>query len=448
MYTRHLRLVLVALILATLSCAGPGSTPTLDRSDLATSVAATLTSAAPLEPHGTTPDMPKAPILPTITPTSPPPSVLRIVYTNGGNIWLIEGVNPPTQLTSSGGADQVLISSDGMKVAFIRHVPIDGQAEIRSVNIDGSGEIALLSPAQFDSLYPLGDFLHHDLSSIAFVPGTHNLMLNTRAISEGPGLIKHDDLLLLDADTGILTTLFSPGSGGDFLLSPDGSQAAIITPNGISLINRDGTNLRPNLVTYPPVITYSEFQYYAQPVWAPDSGALGVAIPSPDPFVPTTTGTIWRIPADGGSPMNMGTISGGFYFSQPPGSCLLSYNLNRVAFLRDTAMTNIHDLYLANANGSGETLYATGDIQWVGWSPDNTHFIYSFSSPMSLHLGVDGGAPTPIGSCSQLEWIDNTQFLCLSGSYGAWTLMRGEISVGLIPIVSPAGNFVSFDLDA
>ena len=71
MSARHLRLVLVALILAALSCAGPGSTPTPDRSDLATSVAATLTSAAPLEPHGTTPDMPKAPILPTITPASP-----------------------------------------------------------------------------------------------------------------------------------------------------------------------------------------------------------------------------------------------------------------------------------------------------------------------------------------------------------------------------------------
>ena len=445
MSARCPRLVLIMLILAALSCTGPGPTPTPDRSGLATSVAATLTSAVPLKPHGTTPDTPKAPILPTITPTSPPPSMLRIVYTNGGNIWLIEGANPPTQLTSSGGADQVLISSDGMKVAFIRRVPIDGQAEIRSVNIDGSGETTLLGPAQFDALYPLGAFLHHDLSSIAFVPGTHDLMFNTRAIAEGPGLLKHDDLLLLDADTGILTTLLSPGSGGDFLLAPDGSQVAIITPTGIGLVNSDGTNLRPNLVTYAPVITYSEFQYYAQPVWTPDSGALSVVIPSPEPFAPTTTGTIWRIPADGGSPMNMGTIAGDFYFSQSPGSCLLSSDLTRVAFLRDTATTNIQDLYLADANGSGETLYATGDIQWVGWSPDNIHFIYSLSSPMSLHLGVDSGSPTPIGSCSQLKWIDSTRFLCLSGNYGAWTLMRGEIGGDLTSIVSPSGNFVSYN---
>jgi len=119
-----------------------------------------------------------------------------------------------------------------------------------------------------------------------------------------------------------------------------------------------------------------------------------------------------------------------------------------VAFLRDTATTNIYDLYFSNANGSGETLYATGDIQWVGWSPDNTHFIYSLSSPMSLHLGVVGGAPTPIGSCGQLEWVDNTHFICLSGNYGAWTLMRGEIGGGLTPIVSPTGDFVSYDFDA
>jgi hypothetical protein len=369
--------------------------------------------------------------------------VLRIVYTNSGDVWLIEESNPPIQLSSVGSVDQVLISSDGMKVAFTRRTTFNSPAEIHSINIDGSGEAVILTPAQLNAIVPLGDFLHNDLANIAFVPGTHKLMFNTRAIPEGPGLIKHDNILLLDADTGVVTTLFPPGEGGDFSLSPDGIQLAIILPSSISLVNIDGTNLRPLLVEYIPVMTYSEFQYYAQPVWMADSSALGVAIPSEDFLNPNASGTVWHLSSQGGSAMNVGTISGDFYFSQP----LLSPDLLRVAFWRDTATLNIHDLYLANPDGSAQTVYATGELQWLGWAPDSTHFVYAFGGSMNLQLGVVGGAPTAIGSCNDLRWIDHISFLCLSGNLGSWTLMKGEIGGVLVPFVSPAGDFVSFDFD-
>ncbi|NIN69433.1 MAG: hypothetical protein GTO63_33065, partial [Anaerolineae bacterium] len=155
--------------------------------------------------------------------------MLRIVYTDGGDIWLLEDDRPPRQLSSSGSAQQVLISSDGRKVVFVRRTEPQGvPPEIRSINIDGSDEKVIMSPSQFDALYSLDDFLHNDLSDIAFIPGTHTLMLNTRAIPEGPGVLKYDDLMLLDADTGALTTLFLPGEAGDFTLSPDGKQVALV----------------------------------------------------------------------------------------------------------------------------------------------------------------------------------------------------------------------------
>jgi hypothetical protein len=450
MRNTRLLLTLASISFLWLSSCGPATTPKPDEDLLATSVAATLKAADLAGPGGKAPpEVGKTPTVePSFAPTVPPkPPVLCIVYTDGGNVWLIEGTKPPVQLTSSGGVDQVLISDDGMKIAYIYRVTLDSNAELRSINVDGSGDTSLLTPAQFDALYPLGPMVHNDLSQIAFVPGMHTLMLNTRGIPVGPGLAKHDNLLLLDADTGVLTTIFPPSSGGDFTLSPDGSQVAIVLPTSISIANIDGSNLFANLVTYASVMTYSEFMYYAQPVWTADSSALGVAIPSSDPLSPPTSGTIWRIPSGGGAAVNVSTITGGFYFPQVFGAPLLSPNLNRVAFLRNTPTPNVYDLYLANADGSGAAVYTNGDIQWMGWAPDNSHFVYSSGGPMNLQLGVDGGAPTPIGTCTGLRWINNTRFLCLSGSMGSWTLMRGQIGGPLTAIISPAGNYVAFDFD-
>ena len=443
---------LMALILVTLACSLPGPTPTLDERVLESAVASALTAAAPIETIDETLQAPEpqpspSTLSPLPSPTRPPPAVLRIVYTDNHDVWLIEGNNPPSQLTNVGSVDQVFISSDGMKVAYTRRLNYESPAEVRSVNIDGSGDAVILTPAQLNAIFPVGDFLYNDLANIAFVPGTHKLMFNTRAIAEGPGLIKHDNVLLLDADTGVISTLFPAGEGGDFVISPDGSQVAILRYSSISLVNIDGTNLRSNLVEYTPVMTYSEFLYYAQPVWTADSSALGVAIPSQDFLSPDASGSIWRIPAHGGEAVNLGTISGDFYFSQAFTEPLLSPNLLRVAFWRETDDFNVRDLILANPDGSAQTIYATSEMQWLGWAPSSVYFVYSFVSPMNLQLGVDVGAPSLIGSCTDLRWIDNATYLCLSGSIGSWTLKKGFIGGALASIISPTGDFISYDFD-
>ncbi len=381
------------------------------------------------------------------SPEAVAPNPHCIVYTDAGNVWLLEAANPPQQLTSSGNASQVMISSDCQKVAFIRRIGPDQLPEIRSVNTDGSGETILLTSAQIDALYPLDPvFSRNDTAGIAFIPGGHVLIFNTRAVpSEGPGLAKYDDLVRLDSDTGDLTIVFQPGTGGDFTLSPDGTKLVLLTPDSINLANVDGSSLQSNLITYAPVITYSEFQYYAQPVWTLNSDAFGVAIPSSDPLDAAPFGTIWRVQTATATASNVGTIQGDFYFPQFSGAPLLSPNLQRVAFLRKTGTQNVHDLYLANADGSGEVVYATGSIQWQGWSPDSTHFVYSLGTPMNLQLGLDGGAPTPIGSCDDLRWMNNNAFLCLSGGMSTWTLVRGQINGNLTTLVSPAGDFISYD---
>jgi Tol biopolymer transport system component len=445
MSLRHAWLLVLAAALAACS-QRPAATPS--EAAIATQVASTLAAFTPAA-HGSTEvppgEIPAEPARPGPTPVAPVgPPILRVAYTNGGNIWLVEGDAPPVQLTSSGSAESVRLSSDGEKVVFTRRLAPDGPAEIHVVNRDGSGESVLAAGNVWTDLYPT-DLLYNDVNELAFVPGTHRLLLNTRGIPEGVGLLNYDDLLRLDADTGALTTLLAPGSGGDFWISPDGQKVALTGPNSISLITIDGAMVRGDAITFPSVSTYSEYAYYPKGQWTPDSSAVGFAIPSADPLAPDPSGAVWRLPADGGPAVNLGTIAGGFFFTQGSLS-VVSPDLDWVAFLRETGTPNVRDLFLAHPDGSSETLYAAGGISWSGWAPDAEHFTFGLDAPTNLQVGAPGSPAAPLATGTKLRWANATMYVYLSGSSGAWTLMRGSIGGPSVALASPAGEFVAFDL--
>ncbi len=449
MRARTPSLALSVMLLAALACALPSTPGPPDSDGVATAVAATLTAAAPGAPPG---DETQPAATPAASPTPSPPPVLRIVYQNADNLWLIEGANPPVQITSHGDTaiwqiGDLVISSDGQKIAYARFSSTSEGAELWSVNRDGSGNTLLFNTSQFDTLYPLEDSLHYVPLDMAFIPGTHTLLLNTKAVFNGPGLFKNDDLLQVNLDGGGLTPMLPRGSGGDFLPSPDGSQIAIIRADSISLMNSDGSNLRPNLVAYAPVMTYSEYAYYAQPVWAPDSTALGVLIPSADPLAAGTGGTVWRIPADGSAPAILGNVVGQTFFPQVFGAPGMAPDLAHIAFLREGTTPGPQQLIIANADGSGEVIYETGPrVNWQGWGPDGQRFIYGYGDPSVLRTGALGAAPAPVGPGRLPRWISDTEFLYLSGSASSWTIMRGSVGGGApTPLVSPAGSFINFD---
>ncbi len=325
------------LVAVGLACALPSATPTANTQALATGVSATLTALAPgpKTPDQETPAQPltePTEAAPTATPTPAepfgPPSALVVVYTDSGNAWLIDGDSAAVQLTNSGQAYKVLISSDGERVVYLQRPPNQSvPSEVRVVHSDGSNDAVLLTPQQWDGLYPLQDFEHNDVSQMAFIPGTHRLLMNTRATANGPGLFKYNDLLQLNVDSGQLTTVFAPGAGGDFTLSPDGTRVAIVQPESISLSAVDGTELHSNVIGYQAVTTYSEYQYYAQPIWRPDSSGFGVALPSADPLAPRTSGTMWSVSVPDGTATQLGQISGDFFFIQSGAGPSLSPNL-------------------------------------------------------------------------------------------------------------------------
>jgi hypothetical protein len=387
------------------------------------------------------------PIPPTTQP-NPQPAALRIVYTDGGNIWLSEGNSSPLQITNSGFAESLRISHDGLKIAFTRRTDPNGLAELRAVDADGNNETTLLTVDDMKSLYPstLGS-KGFEIGQMEFLPGSHLLYFNTYEAFETVGLAMTDDLLRINTNTGDLSKILTPGNGGNFEISPDGNRIVIVRPDAIDMIGPGGGQLAANVVTYLPVVTYSEFYYYAQPVWSKNSGGVGIAIPSDDPLGPNPNGSIWKLDNTGSSSTNVSTIPGDFYFSQVFSSSVMSPTLNRVAFLRDTATPNIRDLILANPDGTGESTYATGDIGWVGWAPDGVHFVYSEGGPMDLQLGTDGAAAIPLVTGMDLSWINANRYLYLAGSMGSWTLMRGELGLAPAALASPSGDFISYDFN-
>jgi len=406
---------------------------------MATHVAATLTALA-----SESPEVSATPVPPCITA-----STLTIAYTNNGNVWLIEGTNPPLQLTSGGNADDVAISGDGQKVAFTTWDSLTESTELRVVNSDGSGETVLMSQADLDALPPgLGGALHHAVHFMKFKPCSQDLLFNTRSVFEGPGLQTQNTLLEIDTSSGILSVILPPGSSGtDFIISPDGSKVALSFPDKMEFANIDGSGLVPSAHTYTPVITYSEFLWHPPVQWAPDSGAVGLAMPSQDPFAPGAYGDIWLIQADGSGVAHMATIVADFYWVQYK-EITISPNLGSLAYLRESATPNIEELYFSNIDASGETLYDTADLKQEGWSPDSINYAYVVTAVGGDELRIGRLGYTPLTQAAtsnrirNVSWIDDTRLLYFDGSNPTWVLKLTQLGSGTSTLTTITGTML------
>jgi hypothetical protein len=442
----------IATLLFTISaCSTPGS-DIPESARLATAVAGTLEAISKVnatpnpiltpgklgtgQPGGSA----AQPTPPTDRGTAPPTptGVLRIAYTSAGNVWLIEGTGPPRQLSHTGGADR------GGLAAYIHNDFESDAVELHVVNTDGSGDRVVLDQTDFDSLYPLEEAQHFLPSQSAFLPGTHQLLFNTQATFEGPGLVKNDDVFSIDLDTDSLERLLPPGSGGDFYPSPDGSMLAIIQTTNIGFSDSDGLNPHPELLTFPAVMTYSDYSYYPEPVWSPDSSYFAVVIPSEFPLAPDPTSAVWILSTYGSQPIQTALIEGQSFFPQAFGAPVIAPDLSKVAFMRAGSEQNEGHLIIADEDGSSEIIYTTGNLRWVGWSPDGSAFTFSMG-PRDLKLGTIGEPPQPLGDGVQFRWINSDDYLFLTGNRGGWTLMMGSVGVGVKEIVRPVGDFIAYD---
>ena len=421
-------LVLGLILVLSLTNCIPLETPPDNQNALETIVALTLTAVAgeaPAPPPKTdTPDAPapvetETPDIPTFTP----PRALQVAYIKNGNIYIWTEGESSVGLTSTGDAVDVSISDDGQVIAYTRRNPTnDFDYELWAVNTSGpTNARQLVSHDEFEALktgspFPDARSLRPDL--FKFRPGTHQLAYNTFAMFEGPVDASGEDLRLVNTDTMEKSIIFDFNAGGRFYFSPDGTQVALSTPDHISLANADGGNLRANVLTFPMVITYSEYRYHPRPYWLSDSSYLRVTIPPEDPIVqPTPPTALWHVPADGSPATQLGNIPA-IPFAWP--DTAFSPNLDRVGYAKSVGEPeqNRRELHIANADGSGDFVVAIGEgVEFWQWTPDGTRFMYAINggAEEGAYLGQLSGGSTLIASIpstlNQIRWVDASRFL-------------------------------------
>lgn len=416
--------------LLTLMCVSlPTSTPAPpDRAAIATGVAATLNAMASGEPAtGAETPIPGAPA--TVPPTDPPPTLtatptarLWIVYTDAGQLMAIDTDRELRPLGSARDASKPLITQEGSRVIFARSVDATypERQELWVINSDGSGERPLLTREQIESLHPREPGTSLGVYQLAQIPGRQALLFNTWILHEGPGLRVSRDLFYIDLDTGELVRLLDRGEAGfNFDISPDGRRIALLHPEAIDLARLEGTtlvDLRREVFTFPPVLTYSEYAFIPSTLWAPDSSALFAFIPPPDIMAPDPPPLrVWRIPLTGEpevfSEVEVGEVSA--YFSP---------DLQWVVYIAEDGPR-----FLARSDGSEIRPYSGGGPTW---SPDSRFFAGLWDDSRVLSIGRVDGEPIniPLDDFAHGPiWVTGDTFLLWIGRGGAWRLVLGRV---------------------
>lgn len=280
-------------------------------------------------------------------------------------------------------------------------------------------------------------------------------MFNTRLITDGPGLLLSDDLWRVNADRLSLENLFASGEGGNFNIAPDGMRVALVTPESISLTTINGED-KQRIFNYTHVTTYSEFHYYARPVWSPGGDVLGVVIPPPDPLagvvIPNLAYGIWRLPTDGTPARLAGTIEARGGLLVP----VINPTLEIIAYLPsqevDPERTDL--FFVTWGDTIGEPIFYTSRVGFFdAWSPGGGRFSFSRppgeTAPESFFTGQLDEEPRPVGNgesaTSDVRWADDDHYLYLQASDKDWDLLLTDSSGTVTLIAAMVGQTWAFD---
>lgn len=451
------------------------TSPTQDQKTISTAVASTLNAGSTVTQRAILTSHPTQANTPTPVPTStqtaqpsatqtvvalpttslPSTSEVMVAYTKYNDVYVWAASRGTTRLTDMHDVVNVRLSQDGRLIAFKRQDPSEVTLqELWVVNTDGiPNPLQLVSSDDLAALVPpdaSSSVLGYGVLDFRWRPGTHQIAYDTQILHIGPGFSPNHDLRLVDTATQQKTTLFDTGEGGLFYYSPDGSRIALSNPESISLVNADGSDMRRDVLTFPSVITYSEYEYHPHPIWAPDSASIGVTIPPQDPLGdPMPLTGMWRIPVNGSPAVLLGSFRA-IPFAWP--DTAISPDLSLVAYSSDEAGTqpNMRDLHISNPDGSGDRIYARGEsLEFNAWSPDSQHFIYAVQGGdrEGLYIGSLDESPVVLSDdphrVRNIRWLDSTRFVYLNNNNNEWGLLIGNIdavilvSIDSIPDPSP-----------
>jgi len=351
---------------------------------------------------------------PSPVPTLPPSlSSLRVVYSDGQNIWLWQN-GIASLLTTIEGYTGIKLSDDGAMIAFKR------AGLLWVINSDGTGERMLVSSENLETIEPTTSDSRLLVSQFDWVPHTHTLLFDTSF--SGYGVSYRDDLHVVNADTMEWKVLRDAGEGGSFLISPNGSQVVMVTPSEISIMDITGANYR-SLQKYSQIDTSSEYAEYVDPVWLADSQSLIVDIPPRDyKYNPATAlNVIWQLFVNGSPPIQLSQFPARHRYVFSPDLSRLAYN---------ELKNNLLETHIANTDGSEDILYHPGlDMGFAEWSPDSEYFILISRYSRQYFLGHVGDEPMLLTEQDSQDflWIDELHFLYKNIRDGACELRLGTL---------------------
>jgi hypothetical protein len=450
-------LPVAALLAASVACvtlSGPGQ-PTESPGSVATAAAQTATALAPTVPAGPTGAPPtEAPTgaPPAETPTAEPTAeafACIIAYADAGSVFCLGDDGTPQVLATGSQPFDVKLSSDGQRAAF-QTVVEEGITQLWVVSAAGGDARVIVENALVPNADPT---LINSAGYFEWLAGTHTLLFDTRYIPTGgpfgPGEYINADLWTVDADSGLITAVLAPGAAGAFRASPDGHTVAIARPEGLDLVNADGTNYRQNVITFPSIITYSEYQYKPLPQWGADGTFFNVAIPSFDPMAPDANVDLYRIAVDG-TVQPLANLAANVVFGGGVNPPRFSPDGRYAVYSQgqpDGSGDVLHLVEFLPEGGVGDRALAPQPaLQGWGWAPDSQRFAYTVipggPGGQGYVTGVTAESIEPFAAgltaLRALEWQDAATLVFLGQiNNGGWGLYRQTL--GSEPALLAAG---------
>ena len=311
------------------------------------------------------------------------------VYTRARSLCALHrGEGTPIYLADATWLEEVRVSSDGEYVAFERVRPreVDSRpfTELWAVRNNGADMRLLLTT---DDVEPVYEWAPPIILHWEWLANSHLIALTTGDVTHGIG--RYGDVQLVDVDAITRTYLLSPHETSRvFFPSPDGSRIAVAAPTTIGLVNTDGTEWYPDVLTYDHIMSFTEDLLFPHPVWAPDSTGFWIAFPPPDFTNPENmTVKVWYVSAGNHEATYIADIEPGVSTSD----AIISPNGAYIAL--HAVFVDSPGIWIVRADGSGEIgRYCRREyMRFVRWEPDSEHFIVSAGEHYGLRrVGLDG----------------------------------------------------------
>lgn len=361
----------------------------------------------------------------TASPTPSTEQALVVAFVKDGNIQVWDEMTGQSQtIVNAGDVITVTMSDDGQVIAFLRRSRAQlaenewfEQSALWAVDRNGGNPRELVSAESLRQRLNVAQRDSTNIPQMEWIPGTHRLLFSGWKYlvqAEGESHAIPEGLYLVDTDTLTDTQLIPAGNYLHFAVSPDGQQIALMSFTGLSFMNVDGSNIRSDALPYPQVGQAAPL--FPTGVWTQDSRAFVMtgSFESDPRF--NINFTVWRVPVDGSSPVELATI-----VRSDPRSVTFSPDGQRMAFSQtaegelETAGWFIAPL--AGASPLAIPYDIETDYTNLHWSPAGDPFTKNLRRLCPDATRDTDECDTGIGfwgTVAAIHWIDGNRVLFLT----------------------------------